>query len=123
MPKTLATPPTSTKRPSSVNNKNSRYVQGGETITKNTRLGWWEPYDFERRQDDQDFYVTGKYVGRPDLIAYDMWGQAQLAWLVLQYNNIVDITEELVEGVDLVLPSQRRVSTSILTKSTGGVKE
>ena len=121
--KTLATPLVSTTRPSSVENKSGRYVQGGDTFVHEKRLGWWERLDIEERQDDEDFIVTGKYVGRPDLIAYDKWGKANLAWLVLQYNNIVDLTEELVEGALLVLPSQRRVVTGILVRQTGGKTE
>ena len=120
--KTLVIPPVSTVRPSSVDNKSSRYVHGGDTTVLQNRLGWWERILFESSQDDQEFLVTGKYVGRPDLIAFDMWGKATYAWIVLQYNHIVDITEELVEGIVLVLPSQRRVVTSITTKSTGGKK-
>lgn len=122
MAKTLATPPVRPTKSSSVNNKLSRYVHGGDTTVLNNRLSWWERLDFENRQDDNDFFVTGKYVGRPDLIAYDAWGKANLAWLVLQYNNIVDLTEELTEGTLLILPSQRRVVTGILIKQTGGKK-
>ena len=122
MAKTLATPISSTTRPSSVDNKNSRYVHGGVTTTYSKRLGWWDQTIIEKRQDDEDFYVSGKYVGRPDLIAYEQWGKASLAWLVLQYNNIVDPSEELVEGTLLALPPYTRVVTSILTKSTGGKK-
>lgn len=121
--KTLATPPVNNVRPNSVDNKSGRYTQGGDTIVLEDRLGWWERTDIEERQDDDEFLVTSKYVGRPDLIAYDKWGKANLAWLVLQYNNIVDLTEELVEGTLLVLPSHRRVVTGILVRPTGGKTE
>lgn len=123
MAKTLATPLPNNIRPNSVNNKNSRYVQGGDTTTLKTRLGWWERINFEARQDDQDFLVTGEFVGRPDLIAYSAWGKANLAWLVLQYNNIVDVSEELTEGAWLTLPSSRRVATGILVRAIGGKTE
>ena len=122
MAKTLATPTTNTTRPSSVDNKNSRYVQGGDTTVYKSRLGWWERRDLEARQDDEEFLVTTEYVGRPDLIAYKMWGKASLAWLVLQYNNIVDPSEELVADTLLILPSYQRVTAGILTNSTGGIK-
>jgi len=122
MPKTLATPPVSNVKPSSINNRLSRYVHGGDTSVLQNRLAWWERTDFEAKQDDQDFLVTGKFVGRPDLIAYEAWEKANLAWLVLQYNNIVDLSEELVEGTLLTLPSQRRVVTGILVQQTGVVK-
>ena len=122
MPKTLATPQTSNTRPSSVENNSSRYVHGGDTTVLENRLGWWERTDIEERQDDNDFLVTGQFVGRPDLIAFEQYGKANYAWLVLQYNNIVDLSEELVEGAILTLPSQRRVVTGIMVKQQGGKK-
>ena len=123
MQKTLAQPLTPTTRPSSVENKLSRYVHGGDTTVLKNKLGWWERITIEARQDDDEFLVTGQFVGRPDLIAFEQWGRANYAWLVLQYNNIVDITEELVEGALLTLPSQRRVNTGIMVRQTGGKKQ
>lgn len=97
-----------------------RYTQGGLVDRYNNRLGWWERTPLPRQSDDIRFIVTGKYVARPDLIAFDVYQQVSLMWLVLQYNNIVDVNEELISGASLVLPSPRRVAVTILNNPTGG---
>lgn len=97
-----------------------RYTQGGLVDRYNNRLGWWERFQLEKQADDIQFNITIEYVGRPDLIAYRLYKKATLAWLVLQYNNIVDINTELVVGATLLLPTPRRVQTSILSNTTGG---
>lgn len=105
----------------SVNNSLSRYVQGGITDVFTNRLGWWEPTLFTSQSDDiQIFALPSKYNTRPDLLAYDTYGKATLAWIVLQYNLIVDIEEQFVTGVALTLPSVARVTQSMLQNKTGG---
>ena len=97
-----------------------RYTQGGTVDKFKNRLGWWERLPLERQTDDLRFPITKEFEGRPDLVAHRVYKKATLAWLVLQYNNIVDINTEFVTGKMLALPSQLRVQTNILTKSTGG---
>ena len=109
------------KRPSSVNKKNTRYVQGGVTTTFPRRLGWWERRRLEQREDDLFLTVSSKQARRPDIIAQDVYQNADLTWLVLQYNNIVDVNVELTEGTEIRLPNSQRVFLSILTNSVGGV--
>jgi len=104
----------------STDNRNSRYVQGGTSEIYNNRTGWWERRKFERRDDDLVFDVGTSEVGRPDLISHAVYGKAIYAWLVLQYNNIVDVETELVVGKTLFLPTQDRLILDIITKPTGG---
>jgi hypothetical protein len=104
----------------STNNTLSRYVQGGVTDVYQNRLGWWDGFNLERSNDDITFVLDPKYDTRPDLLAYDMYGKATLMWLVLQYNNIVDINEEFVSGATITLPTKSRVFTSILAYQAGG---
>lgn len=111
------------KRPSSVNKDTSRYSQGGVTYTFPKRVGWWEREIFALRDDDVNITITNRQAGRPDLIAYDMYQDSSLMWLVMQYNNIVDPVEELAEGLSIRVPARQRVLLSILTKSTGGTPE
>lgn len=99
----------------STDNNKSRYLQGGETQILEKRLGWWERKIIPKRDDDLKFVITDKYVGRPDLISYDVYQTPDLMWLVLQYNNILDPTLEIVEGKELTLPTPSRVILSILT--------
>ena len=105
-----------------VNNANGRYVQGGLTDSYRNRLGWWERFPLEKQTDDLVVTITKDNEGRPDLVSFMIYKRANLMWLVLQYNNIVDINTEFVVGKRLVLPTPQRVQTSIMSQTTGGNK-
>jgi hypothetical protein len=109
------------KRPRSTDKSTSRYTQGGATTRYPRRLGWWERRIIKQRDDDIFVTITSRQARRPDLIAYDFFRNSDLAWLVMQYNNIVDENVELVEGAEIRLPATDRVLLSILTNSTGGI--
>jgi len=104
----------------STDSRDSRYVQGGTTDRYSNRLGWWERRELPKSYDDLSFTISPELAGRPDQIAYRFYKKDKLAWLVLQYNNIVDIEEELAAGKTIILPSPQRVLMGILTQSTGG---
>jgi hypothetical protein len=106
---------------SSVLKKNSRYVQGGDSDVFPNSIGWWEKRSdiLTDQADDIQMTLTMLYQGRPDLVSYQVYGRPDLAWLVLQYNNIVDINEEFVAGVVIQLPSKTRVLTDICTNTIG----
>lgn len=106
----------------STGNQDSRYVQGGETDRYPTRLGWWERRLFNKRNDDIVVTIQTNEARRPELVANRVYGKATYAWLVLQYNNIVDINTEFLPGVELRLPNERRVALGIMTNPTGGVR-
>lgn len=107
----------------SVEQKHSRYVQGGDTDRFENRLGWWERLTFPKHPTDFNFLITPKYNLRPDLVAKDVYGTANLMWLVLQYSNIVDINTEFISGKNMLLPTTERVLSSMLGRSTGGKKK
>lgn len=99
----------------------SRLLQGGNTEIGDSKLKWWERKNIKGLDSQETPYViTAKTVGRPDLIAAEVYGSTELEWIVLQYNNIVDVIEELVVGKQLVLPSLSFVNISIITKPAGG---
>lgn len=104
----------------STDNRNSRYVQGGTTEIYSNRLGWWQRRELPRQDDDIRYIVQPTEEKRPDLISYSVYEKAQYAWLVLQYNNIVDVETELLAGTEIFLPSQERLILDIITKPTGG---
>ena len=106
---------------SSVNKRNTRQTQGGTTTTFPNRLGWWERNVIAKDDDDIFLTVTNRQDRRPDIIAYDTYGKAELAWLVLQFNNIVDIQLELTAGTEIRLPVPDRVFFDLLNRPTGGV--
>lgn len=97
----------------------SRYIQGGTSDVKKKKVGWWERRDIEKNQpDDIVIYSLPKcYENSPSLLAYDVYGRDDLVWLILQYNNIVDVIEEFTTGSTITLPSKNRLMTSILTRN------
>lgn len=102
-------------RKSSLDVKRGRYNKGGTTDKFPTRLGWWDrKLSFMQRQlDDITYQITEADAYRIDLIAYSVYKKADLGWVILQYNNIVDIMEELAPGKIILLPSSQRVLTDI----------
>lgn len=104
----------------STESQNSRYVQGGMTDRYKTRLGWWEKQEIAPATDDILITIQAREVGRPDLIANRLYQKAELAWLVLQFNNIIDPVVELTVNKQLTMPSPSRVMLNILTHTTGG---
>jgi hypothetical protein len=100
--------------------KNSRMLQGGTTQVYKDRLGWFEKRtDIEKdRYDDTIFVIEKKYEYKPWLVAKILLGREDLDWIILQYNDIVDIMEEFVAGRTIRVPSKARVDFSITTKPT-----
>lgn len=111
-------------------NKNSalrrrtRYVQGGTSEMSGKNLKFWERdlTLLEEAPDDEFIQsLPSVYSGRPGLLAYDLYDDEGLEWIILQCNNIVDLEEEFVTGVSLRVPSRRRVNTAILVKTVNFV--
>jgi len=105
---------------SSVDKKNSRYVQGGLTNVYPTRLGWWERYPMEFQEDDTIYTIRPEHSLRPDKVAFAFYGKASYAWIILQYNSIVDINLEFVSGKEIRVPTIEHVTFDLLNKQTGG---
>lgn len=93
-----------------------RYGFGGGTVDFDNRLGWWERTNFAPSTTDSTITLANKYNRRPDLLSYDVYGQSTLMWIILQYNNIIDVNTEFVSGATIILPSKTRVFTEILNK-------
>lgn len=106
---------------SSVKQAKSRYTQGGETERFQNRLGWWERFPMPQRDDDLFITISAQYDKRPDRLAADYFGSSLLMWIVLQYNNIVDINEEFVSGKEIRLPEVTRALLEFTGKAVGGV--
>lgn len=97
---------------------NGRYVQGGSVDRFPDRLGWWERRILPSSIDDVEIVIPPKYSKRPDLLTAEVYGRATLMWIILQYNNIVDINTEFVEGKTIRVPTAKRVFTQFLTNSS-----
>ena len=94
---------------------NSRYSYGGITEESKKFVEWWERVNIPKDVTDNWYVMERKYVGRPDLVATVMYNDASLAWFILQYNNILDPIEELVEGVILRIPTMERIQRLLTT--------
>lgn len=105
----------------SVNLKKSRYVNGGTTEVTESALEWWERVFFQSDDSDLTYAVENAVAGRLDLIANAFYDEPRLWWIIAQYNNILDISEEIVPGRILQIPSKERVMTSFLNGQLGGV--
>jgi len=97
--------------------RDGRYTQGAVTVDSfPNRIGWWERRVFPSDTSDVPITISSVYAGRPDLMAFDAYGKATLAWVILQYNNIVDINLEFVTGATIKLPLPQRINTDFLTQ-------
>lgn len=98
--------------------KFSRILNGGTSELKGNKIGWWERKSIEKDVNtDVSMVLDNSVEGRPDLVAYVMYRNTSLTWLVLQYNNIVDIEEEFIAGREIFLPSRNRVYSEIINNS------
>lgn len=105
----------------SVLNTSGRYVQGGITTQHPNRMGWWERTVTPQNDNDVFMEIPSIANKRPDILAFNYFGKANMAWLILQYNNIVDINVEFVTGKKIRLPSNSQALLSMNNK-IGGVK-
>lgn len=84
--------------------KYSRSTKGGSTDS----AGFWTRKPFAKSYDDLSVTITKKYHRRPDLLANDIYGTAEVMWFILQYNDMVDVYSEFTEGKVLTLPTPIR---------------
>lgn len=113
---TLSTPRTN----NAVNNRNGRYTQGGTTDRFSNRLGFWERRKLVQRDSDITHIIQPAEDRRPDLVSAHVYGKDIYIWIVLQFNNIVDIETEFVAGRELRLPNPQRLALDIISRPTGG---
>lgn len=108
-----------------MNTKNSteirkgRYVGGGQTEVNNKAIEWWERAKFSHDVSDSQFVIDAVFENRIDKIAYATLGDSSLAWLILQYNSILDPLTEIIPGRILRIPTKTRVQTMLGSKVGG----
>lgn len=101
----------------SLRRANSRVLQGGDSEVRGNKVGWWDKKDISGSDINETVYeITNVTAGRPDLVAYEYYSTTELEWVILQYNNIVDIKEEFVLGRKILIPSKSYVNISVITK-------
>lgn len=106
------------KNKNSLAKRRTRMLDGGISEIKGNKIGWWERRTLQKNSvTDRIILITEKYDKRPDLMARDYLGSTRLMWIVLQYNNIVDIEQEFVLGKEVIIPSRTRAESEFTRKS------
>ena len=72
-------------------------------------LGTFPPINVPPDASDKFYFVEANDKGRPDIIAYKMYGNPALYWVVLWINGILDPLEGIYPGMMLRLPQQQRL--------------
>lgn len=107
------------KNKSSLQQRNSRLLQGGNTEIDGNKLGWWErktPTTGEHFMVELDI-TTHK---RPDLLSLQHYDTTAYDWIILQYNNIVDINEEFIAGTTIKVPTMSFIRAYVLNSPVRG---
>ena len=93
-------------------NKLSPYVN---TNVSNGYLGVINFIDIPNEIDDIQFSITSLYTHRPDLLAYDIYGDSQLWWVFAVRNKDVirDPVYDFVPGQIIYLPKLETIKTAI----------
>ena len=69
--------------------------------------------DIPAKTDDVLYEVTKQYENRPDLLAYDLYGDVGLWWVFSVRNRdiIKDPVFDLVAGIKIYLPTSNTIRT------------
>lgn len=65
--------------------------------------------------DDQEFEITSTYNLRPDLLAFDLYGQASLWWVFANRNpnTLVDPLMDFTTGTIIYLPKASTLKSTL----------
>ena len=95
-------------------NRTSPYFK---TSQDNGYLDTWSYVDLPGYVDDILFEVTSNYEHRPDLLAYDLYGDVNLWWVFAVRNKSVikDPIYDLEAGIQIYLPKMSTIETVLGT--------
>lgn len=85
------------------------------TTQNNLYLEVWEPRPIPAASDDFQYTIQPQYTYRPDLLAYDIYGNPKLWWVFTQRN--IDILSDPIydfrAGVTIYLPKKSSLLSSL----------
>jgi|AntAceMinimDraft_6_1070360.scaffolds.fasta_scaffold128789_1 hypothetical protein len=86
--------------------KNSSYRNTPQT---RKYLDIYQPAMIPDFTDTRIIAVTAKYHNRPDLLAYDLFDDSQLWWVLVLYNQdiLLDPIRDLTTSIKLVIPNNK----------------
>jgi Base plate wedge protein 53 len=85
------------------------------TPINNNYLGYFKIRPLIVESDDTLYSIEPQYTYRPDLLAYDLYGEAKLWWVFTQRNLDVlsDPIFDFVPGVKIFLPKIQNIKSSL----------
>lgn len=85
------------------------------TPSTSTELGIWVPRPIPASSDDYDYAIQPQYTYRPDLLAYDLYGNPKLWWVFAQRNAdiIFDPVYDFRAGVIIKLPKRSQLLSAL----------
>jgi len=83
------------------------------TPQNSVNLEIWQPRPIPASDDDFQYTIQPQYNYRPDLLAYDIYGNPKLWWVFTQrnINILIDPIYDFRSGVTILLPKK----TSLLS--------
>jgi len=84
------------------------------SITGNGYLGIWVPRNIPSSKSDQLITISATYNNRPDLLAYDLYGNSMLWWVFSMRNPnslASDPLGNFVSGLQIYVPSSDTVKS------------
>lgn len=82
-----------------------------ETSQTTNYLEMWQPRPIPAASDDFQYTIQPQYNYRPDLLAYDIYGNPKLWWVFMQRNVdiIFDPVYDFRSGVTIALPKKSQL--------------
>lgn len=86
-----------------------------QTATRGQYLDIMENRSIPKLEDDKLFRITQTYQYRPDLLAFDLYGTAELWWVFAQRNpnTISDPIWDFTIGTAVFLPKLSTLKTTL----------
>jgi hypothetical protein len=85
------------------------------TNQNNLYLEMWEPRPIPAADDDFQYTIQPQYNYRPDLLAYDIYGNPKLWWVFTQrnINILMDPIYDFRAGVTISLPKRSSLLSAL----------
>ena len=85
------------------------------TNQNNLYLEMWEPRPIPAADDDFQYTIQPQYNYRPDLLAYDIYGNPKLWWVFTQrnINILMDPIYDFRAGVTIALPKRSSLLSAL----------
>jgi hypothetical protein len=85
------------------------------TPTVNSRLGIMRKRSFPFENDDLEYQIEESYNNRPDLLAHDIYNNANLWWVFAVRNpdTLIDPVYDFITGVTIFVPKITNLQKSL----------